>query len=45
MKYEDKLNWNLLSRNPNITMEIIEKYREKPWDWYHISNNKFTIEK
>ena len=19
--------------NPNITMEIIEKYPDKPWDW------------
>ena len=25
--------------NPNITMEIVEKYPDKPWDWYGISRN------
>ena len=24
--------------NPNITMEIIEKYSDKPWNWNWISN-------
>ena len=28
-----------ISRHPNITMEIIEKYPDKPWDWYYISSN------
>ena len=45
MKYEDKLNWNLLSRNPNITIEFIEKYHSKPWVWSNILCNKFTKEK
>ena len=30
MKYEDKLNWSCISDNPNLTMEIIEKYPDKP---------------
>ena len=25
--------------NPNITMEIVEKYPDKPWDWYEFSYN------
>ena len=28
-----------LERNLNITMEIIDKYPNKPWDWYEISRN------
>ena len=39
MKYEDKLDWDNISYNPNITMEIIERYSNKPWDWYGISYN------
>jgi hypothetical protein len=31
MKYEDKIYWNNLTENPNITMEIIDKYPDKPW--------------
>ena len=45
MKYEDKLDWDSISRNPNITMEIIEKYPNKSWDWHFISRNTFTKEK
>ena len=31
--------------NPNITIEFIEKYPDKPWDWYWISSNpNITIE-
>ena len=28
-----------ISNNPNITMEFIEKYFDKPWDWDWISRN------
>jgi len=31
--------WYALSRNRNITIEIIEKYSDKPWDWEGISQN------
>ena len=45
MKYEDKLDWDYISQNSNITMEIIEKYPEKPWVWWGISQNpNITIE-
>ena len=45
MKYEDKLNWSWISQNPNITMEIIEKYKHKKWNWMFISKNpNITIE-
>jgi hypothetical protein len=27
------LDWDSISCNPNITMEIIEKYPNKPWDF------------
>ena len=33
-------NWYVLSKNPNITMEIIRDNPEKPWDWSEISWNK-----
>ena len=33
LKFSDKLDWNGISWNPNITMEFIEKYSDKPWDW------------
>ena len=39
MKHEDKLIWDQISQNPNITMEIIEKYPDKPWNWICISYN------
>ena len=37
-KYADKnsdniWNWIGISSNPNITLDIIEKYPNKPWDW------------
>ena len=39
LKYSDKLNWELISCNPNISMDIIEKYPDNPWDWNSISYN------
>ena len=37
MKYEDKdWNWHIISCSPNITIEMIEKYPNKPWDWRYI---------
>jgi hypothetical protein len=32
--------WMGISGNPNITMDIIEKYVDKPWDWNGISRNQ-----
>jgi hypothetical protein len=26
-------NWVLLSRNPIVTPEFVEKFIDKPWDW------------
>ena len=39
LKYSDKLDWEWRFRNPNISMEIIEKYPDKSWNWYVISEN------
>ena len=39
MKYEDKIDWDSISYNPNITMEMIENSPEKPWKWNWISQN------
>ena len=36
---------NYISNNPNITMEIIEKYPNKPWNWKYISLNLFQKHK
>ena len=38
--------WNRLSSNPNLTIDLIEKNQEKPWDWAEISklpNITFSI--
>ena len=45
MRRENKINWYLFSKNPNITMEMIERHPDKPWDWFGISQNpNLTIE-
>ena len=28
-----------LSKNPNITMDMVNAYPDKPWDWYGLSRN------
>ena len=38
-------NWDWISNNPNITMDIIRENPDKPWDWKWISLNKFQKEK
>ena len=45
LKHSDRIEWSWISRNPNITMDIIEKYPDKPWSWCYISRNKFLKEK
>ena len=37
MKYEYEFGWTAISAN--ITMELIEKYPDKPWNWEWISKN------
>ena len=32
-------DWNYISYNPNITMDIIINNPDKPWGWYSISRN------
>jgi hypothetical protein len=49
LHYYDKiqwdLEWNWISQNPNITLEIIESNPNYPWDWDSISYNpNITIE-
>ncbi len=31
--------WDGISRNPNLTMEMINANPDKPWDWDEISRN------
>ena len=31
-----------ISDNPGMTIEFIEKYPDKPWDWDSLSCNKCT---
>ena len=45
LKHPDKLDWEQISRNPNISIAIIDKYPDKPWDWDSIScNPNITME-
>ena len=39
LKYEDKIEWVEISRNPNITWDIVESNPDKPWNWYSVSRN------
>ena len=32
-------NWNMISRNPNLTMNFINDNPDKPWNWNMISYN------
>lgn len=34
-------NWQLVSRNPNLTMEFIESYPNIDWNWSYMSGNRF----
>ena len=34
----------IISDNPNITMEFIEKYPNKPWSWLQYLNSNITME-
>ena len=46
LKYSNKpWNWDAISNNPNITMDIIETNLNKPLNWYNISCNPFNYEK
>jgi hypothetical protein len=40
LKYEDKLDWETLTRNPNITWDIIKENLDKPWEWDLLSCNE-----
>ena len=35
-------NWHGISRNPNVTWEIIQANPDKPWHWSEISRNPMT---
>jgi len=39
LNWTNDLNWIFISKNPNLTSEIIDKYPNKPWYWYYISQN------
>jgi hypothetical protein len=40
---EKSWEWNGISKNPNITMEFIEKHSDKI-NFAYLSTNKFTVE-
>jgi hypothetical protein len=35
----DYWNWNWLSSNPNITMDMVLSYPKLPWNWHDLSTN------
>ena len=35
-------NWVGLSRNPNITIDIVLAHPDKPWNWNDLSQNTFS---
>jgi hypothetical protein len=40
--YQNKLDFQQLSSNPNLTTHFIEKYIYKCWDWYFLSYSTFN---
>ena len=36
---EQPWDWIALSRNPNITFDIVQTHPNKPWDWDSLSQN------
>jgi hypothetical protein len=38
---QEEFNWKnvFVCTSPNITLEFIEKYIDKPWDWSRLSVN------
>ena len=32
-------DFGILSSNPNITFDVVEKYINNPWDWYKLSSS------
>ena len=40
-KNKDKpWDWDTISKNPNLTMEIIDYFPDKNWNWDYINWNK-----
>jgi hypothetical protein len=39
-KHLERVNWDLLSENPNLTFDIVEKYPDKYWNWCKLSMHK-----
>ena len=39
---EKPWNWQGISRNPNITWDIVEAHPEIPWDWWCLSENPMS---
>jgi hypothetical protein len=37
---QNGVSWNLLSANPNITMNTINQHPNLPWSWHGISHNE-----
>jgi len=45
LKNENKIEWKYLSKNPNITWEIVKDNLDKPWNWNYLSANpNITLE-
>jgi hypothetical protein len=37
--------WSDISDNPNLTIEFIDKYYKKPWNYYGLASNPLTADK
>ena len=35
-------DWDKLSRNPNVTWDIVQQNPDIPWDWSQLSFNEMT---
>lgn len=39
MDFRDKKLWSDISSNPNLTLAVVKKYPDHPWNWFMISSH------
>lgn len=40
----EELEWHYVSLNKHLSFDFIDKYPDKEWDWYQLSNNSYDYE-
>ena len=43
MEFDDKLDWDELSMNPNVSPELIRENPDKAWNWNLTASHSFPL--